>query len=797
MQQSVNHIEAASQAIWLWIAQKEQSDKSTATSYARHVDAYATWWETYQAGVLDKDPGQITIPAFLITPAKAMMFLEYTSTQPKCRHGSSEKIPGSVMGLSIIKQTISALEHHRFQHQHLHKDDPKSQIRLCLDACICHFESAAKHNEPKCAESAQVLKASGSSSDTYTREELKQCLLFCLTDFKGPKEIFLGLCDQVMLLLSTSTALHGGSCHAIELSDLFPSTIPLPDGDGLGIEVLGILLDNAKHNQTGHVDEHGVICHCHIELCPINAVAMLLWAMFHLKQVPVPSFVPNFADPNFGDIAHNNRINLIHIRNDVSITKSTHAGRPYAAQTAQAHGASVSSTKALGGWSESGSFQPCYDHAFLADALLSAAMFNAWQSLGAHFQPRDTLEPPAELLAAVFPWVEQEQDKLAQSRMTLPSSSSSACWCGFTEFFCKTVPYCVQSTPPAQCTVIHHLTAPCFSSLLVLLSVVDQAEEEACHALKNLPDNIAATFCGLATDMKMDQHSQHLDLVAHWDAVDSWLDQVTDLLHQFIGSKSFKGCKAKKVLGTPQTLHTTPGHCGAALSISPPQAFVPSSTATIPNITINISNPSVGTQESGLTCVTTASPHLTTHLAGPNLSHSSTQHQPNIPEYQGRPMTPAQLAKWNSLTMKYGEVCVYRHTWDWVQGDFLPVYLYQSADQLTDYWTEWTEGIGGYLSTRELTEGLGAKWQQNNGGQQTECGRRKRVIDLVIALSDKPNWDVCLALRFLKEKYEGLYSPRKFCDWLKPENVQAVLAAAGKYCHQSYLNAYFNRINPC
>jgi hypothetical protein len=199
------------------------------------------------------------------------------------------------------------------------------------------------------------------------------------------------------------------------------------------------------------------------------------------------------------------------------------------------------------------------------------------------------------------------------------------------------------------------------------------------------------------------------------------------------------------VLGALQSLHTTPGHCDvfqAASSISPPQPFVPSSTATIPNITINISNPSVGTQGSGFTCVATAPPHPLTHLAGPNLAHSSTQHQPNIPEYQGRPMTPAQLAKWNFLTMKYGEVSVYRHTWDWVQGDFLPVYLYQSADQLTDYWTEWTEGIGGYLSTRELTEGWGAKWWRNNGGQRTECGRRKRVIDLVTALSARPNWDV-------------------------------------------------------
>src|SRR6202167_2427201 len=95
---------------------------------------------------------------------------------------------------------------------------------------------------------------------------------------------------------------------------------------------------------------------------------------------------------------------------------------------------------------------------------------------------------------------------------------------------------------------------------------------------------------------------------------------------------------------------------------------------------------------------------------------------------------------------------------------------------------EWTDSMGGFLPMRELTEVWGAKWRRNNGGQRTECGRRKRVIDLIVALSARPNWDIKLTLRFLKDKYEELYSPRKFCDWLKSENVQAVLVAAATYC---------------
>jgi hypothetical protein len=63
-----------------------------------------------------------------------------------------------------------------------------------------------------------------------------------------------------------------------------------------------------------------------------------------------------------------------------------------------------------------------------------------------------------------------------------------------------------------------------------------------------------------------------------------------------------------------------------------------------------------------------------------------------------------------------------------------------------------------------------------------ECGRQKKVIDLVNALAVKPNWDICLALRFLMEKYELKYTPHKFCDWLKPETVQSIIVALVTHC---------------
>lgn len=74
--------------------------------------------------------------------------------------------------------------------------------------------------------------------------------------------------------------------------------------------------------------------------------------------------------------AHYEIVKKIHEACDVDISKVTHAGRPFAAQTSRSHGASVSGTKALGGWNESGSFRGCYDRTFPLDALLGAGTFN-------------------------------------------------------------------------------------------------------------------------------------------------------------------------------------------------------------------------------------------------------------------------------------------------------------------------------------------------------------------------------------------------------------------------------------
>ena len=143
---------------------------------------------------------------------------------------------------------------------------------------------------------------------------------------------------------------------------------------------------------------------------------------------------------------------------------------------------------------------------------------------------------------------------------------------------------------------------------------------------------------------------------------------------------------------------------------------------------------------------------------------------------------------WVSLVERYGRARLDAHEWEWKDGDWLPHYRYQAVRAITELWTEYTEGLGGHLSTRELKERWGAKWRWNEGGLKTEGGRHAKVTTLIEELAAKRNWSVSLALRFIKEKYETdpayLGKVRAFCDYLQKDRgrgYKAVLEAAARY----------------
>lgn len=116
-------------------------------------------------------------------PAKRYAFppSDLTSIHPRPtsvlqqKKGSIETIPNSKVGKELISQTISAMEHWRFQHAFQYKSVPEAQISLRSDYRIKTIESSAKHDEPKRIESSQILKATGSSAGECLRLSVDVC----------------------------------------------------------------------------------------------------------------------------------------------------------------------------------------------------------------------------------------------------------------------------------------------------------------------------------------------------------------------------------------------------------------------------------------------------------------------------------------------------------------------------------------------------------------------------------------------------------------------------------------------
>lgn len=137
-----------------------------------------------------------------------------------------------------------------------------------------------------------------------------------------------------------------------------------------------------------------------------------------------------------------------------------------------------------------------------------------------------------------------------------------------------------------------------------------------------------------------------------------------------------------------------------------------------------------------------------------------------------------QLTAWAQLAAKFDEKCLRMHQWEWVShpndrssGSYLPYYTFQPVLALADIWTEWALGRNGYLPVRAMEEHWAAKWRRDQNGLKTEWGRCKLVIQLIERLAAKPNWNLDLALRFIRVTYEDdgkkKIAIRKFCESLQ------------------------------
>lgn len=833
---------------------RDRKGKQTGKMYDRLVGKYVKWWDEDQARRGKFDPQWRVIPAMPITASKVVLFLQFEMQREKYSNGSAtETVAGSSVGQSQIAAVISALESVRFDTQHKYKACAEAQVTLRSDNRIRTLERSSKANEPKRTAKSQSLKAKGTSSDTYALEELRSCAMWCLTEFTAPRQMFTGIRDRAMLLLGATTAFRGESSRMLQWSDLFLSDLSIDDLDlDNKIPVLAALADNAKHNQNGRVDEHGCIRHRIVDLCPVAALGLLFFVQFHILHLPLPDFRPDFTKEGYGEYGyrpwydcyvfwassntkqmsydnHRDRFKVMHEANGVDITKVTHATRSYAAQTARNHGATVSGTKALGGWQESGSFRACYERTLPADALLGTAMFSG-RRFETYSLPRGTLEPPPELIGYLFPWIEREEMAYEEHLKSLGVRVTDIALKQFLLVLrflrCVILQDCAvlfSAHPGLALFKYAPFNLPAFHQFArTAPAQIEQAEQEARAALRHLPQNLVTSMQGILVDLKMHQREVEQRQREAEQRHEEHLTEIREALRE--QNTKGKG-KSKQRSATPTVPlplsrpAPTPSESlrvrATSVAMSPPPALS-LLEATLPTVpSLSVPSPTFRSYPGTGTTIHISGASHTFHISStspvPN-SRSMSPTSSNLAPSQNRGTTsplfqvPAPLtvttrvsspiaahshptdrelqqAKWGELTAKYHPERLVKHDWEWRDGKWLPYYQYQPVKTIADVWEEWTIGLGGYLSVRELNEGWGPSWRRNNNAAKTEKGRRMKIVALVEQLAGKHRWDVHLALRFLKDRY-GDMSPRKFSDFLssrKGAGLREVLNAADSY----------------
>ena len=531
----------------------------------------------------------------------------------------------------------------------------------------------------------------------------------------------------------------------------------------------------------------------------------MFFAHFHILDRSPPDFAPDFTNKHYGEYGHrewyssyvfyagattremsydsepgapslavgkadepvradhHERITIMHKKNNIDITKKTHAGRHYAALTARAHGASMSGTKALGGWNESGSFNSVYDRAFPLDALLGAGMYNGRRP-EEYALPRGSLckllliidqmtpdmhvmppGPPQDLLTQIFPFVESAQAEL-QDRVRKSSLSTDIALKQFLSVLTWFRTVLLQDGavlysryPQLPVFQFHPFSSPQFHAFASWsVQQVASAEEASRLAFQNLPQHLITSLQGIVTNLSLEQQAQRAENEALRLEVQKHIAMQNVLLTEL----SQRPKKGQRVMG-------------AQASWEAASCPVPQAAASLPQ----------------------DSPQAPLQCFVPD-SGLSSDPAPSDPRSE----------IWSALLRRYGRGRLDAHKWEWRDGDWLPHYRYQPIHTITELWTEHTEGLGGHLSTRELVERWGAKWRRNEGSLKTEGGRRAKVTTLIQELAAKPNWNVPLALRFVREKYENnpayLGRVRAFCDYLQKDHGaghRAVLEAAMNY----------------
>ena len=289
----------------------------------------------------------------------------------------------------------------------------------CDDKCVSATPRAAPLHMRLQADREARRIMNNPSLNTFTPDQRRELMVFLLTT-----AMTMGLCGiqaRMEFAACTQTLMRHDSAEMLMLSDLFVWQVR--NVGAAAFLGLGMFSDRDKTNKSGQLEWSGAIRHKEPLHCAIGSIAMFLFYRWQVERSAVPDFSSRAAwyfdclspgrksararcaKTTFADVF---KAGLEHL--GLIKTHFLHFMRVFGVFLASEHHVHRDSVLLIGRWLRDKLAVHYQKTLKPADGLVGMAGFAAGSPAlcDAYRVPRGEIEPPAELLALVFPWRQAE-----------------------------------------------------------------------------------------------------------------------------------------------------------------------------------------------------------------------------------------------------------------------------------------------------------------------------------------------------------------------------------------------------
>jgi hypothetical protein len=250
----------------------------------------------------------------------------------------------------------------------------------------------------------------------YTRDQWLEINSWLLNDVATHPQ---SLRTRLDLLFGHYYLLRGENRRRMEIADLSLTSYPSHEGP-TPCHCLVLLIREGKTNETGKKEYMGSLRHKDPLFCTQGALAQSFFYRWHIAGEALPSFRRRQDWYRIKTLVGADRDHEIHYRTQLEETwrvygavglasrAKTHLPRAAGAQEASLYGTPINQISSAGRWNPS-TLSDAYLTQLPRNFLKTVAGFT--ESRGDYYLIRANIDPPANLQAKIWPWIEDWTDR--------------------------------------------------------------------------------------------------------------------------------------------------------------------------------------------------------------------------------------------------------------------------------------------------------------------------------------------------------------------------------------------------